>query len=112
MCQYDGKSIRINNVCYDFEYEIRTVLEHAGKYIILLAIPFDSEEINNIYCLDSHAKLVWQAEDLSILNPSILNLAYEHMGIKDGAIFASDFYGRSYRINIDSGKIESRSFVK
>lgn len=58
MCQYDGKRIRINNVCYDFEYEIRTVLEHAGKYIILLAIPFDSEEINNIYCLDSHAKLV------------------------------------------------------
>ena len=48
MCQYDGKRIRINNVCYDFEYEIRTVLEHAGKYIILLAIPFDSEEINNI----------------------------------------------------------------
>ena len=112
MYQYDGKRIIINNICYDFGHEIRTVLEHKGKYIILLAIPFDSEEINNIYCLDSNANLVWQVEDLSILYPSILNLAYEHIGIKDGAIFASDFYGRSYRINIASGKIESCSFVK
>ena len=48
MYQYDGKRIIINNICYDFGHEIRTVLEHKGKYIILLAIPFDSEEINNI----------------------------------------------------------------
>lgn len=112
MYQYNGKHIKINNACCDFEYDIRTVFEYNGKYIILLAIPFDSEEINNIYCLDSNANLLWQAENLSVLYPSILNLSYEYMGIKDGTIFASDFYGRSYRLNIDSGKIEGCNFVK
>ena len=112
MYQYNGKSIRINSMYHSFEHDIRTVLQYQGKYIVLLAIPFDSEEINNIYCINSYADLVWQVEDLSALYPSMLNLAYEHMGIKDGAIFATDFYGRSYKINIDSGKIEGYSIVK
>ena len=30
----------------------------------------------------------------------------------DGAVFAVDFYGRSYQINIETGKIEGRRFVK
>lgn len=66
-------------------------------------------EINNIYCLDAQANLVWQSEDLSILYPELKNLPYEQMGIKDDAVFASDFYGRSYKINVNSGKIEGRN---
>lgn len=112
MYQYSGKNIIINNMYRSFEHNIRTVLQYKGKYIVLLAIPFDSEEINNIYCLNSCADLMWQAEDLSALYPSMPNLPYEHMGIKDGAIFATDFYGRSYKINIDSGKIEGYHIVK
>lgn len=112
MYQYSGKNIKIGGVCRNFEHDIRTALQYKEKYIVLLAIPFDSEEINNIYCLNSCADLVWQVEDLSTLYPSMLNLAYEHMGIKDDAIFATDFYGRSYKINIDSGKIEGYNLVK
>ena len=112
MCQYSGKSIKINGKKHDFEYEIRSVLQYNEKYIVLLAIPFDSKEINNIYCLNSCADLIWQAEDLSILYPSLLNLSYEQMGIKDNTIYATDFYGRCYKINIDNGKIEGCYFVK
>ena len=32
--------------------------------------------------------------------------------IKDDTIFASDFYGRNYKINVDSGKIEEFDVVK
>lgn len=112
MYQYSEKNIKIGGVCRNFEHDIRTILQYKEKYIVLLAIPFDSEEINNIYCLNSSADLVWQVEDLSTLYPSMLNLAYEHIGIKDGAIFATDFYGRSYKINIDSGLIEGYNLVK
>lgn len=107
-----GKNIKIGSMCRHFEYDIRTVLQDKEKYIVLLAIPFDSKEINNIYCLNSCADLVWQAEDLSVRYPSMLNLPYEYMRIKDGAIFATDFYGRSYKININSGKIEGYNLVK
>ena len=34
------------------------------------------------------------------------------MGIKDNTLYASDFYGRSYSINLDTGKIEGCNIVK
>ena len=80
---------------------------------VLLGIPFNKTEINNIYCLDAQARLIWQSEDLSIRYPALKNLLpYEQMGIKDDTIFASDFYGRNYKINVDSGKIEEFDVVK
>lgn len=112
MCQYNGRCIQINGIRHEFIYDIRTVEKYRGKYIVLLSIPFNSQEINNIYCLDHQAKLVWQSEDLSIIYPKLKNLPYEQMGIKDGAIFASDFYGRNYKINVESGKIEDCTIVK
>lgn len=113
MYQYAKKRIEINNVSFDFGYDIRTVVQYKERYIVLLGIPFNREEINNIYCLDAQANLVWQSEDLSALYPELKNLLpYEQMGIKDDAIYASDFYGRNYKINVENGKIEGFNIVK
>lgn len=112
MYQYDKKHIVINNISYDFQYDIRTVVQYKEKYIVLLGIPFNIEEINNIYCLDAQANLVWQSEDLHYLYPELKNLPYEQMAIKGGFVFASDFYGRNYKINADNGKIEECIVVK
>ena len=112
MYQYNKEHIEINNIGYDFKYCIRTVIQYKGKYIILLGIPFSCEAINNIYCLDAQANLIWQSEDLSSLYPELKNLPYEQMSIKDNAIYASDFYGRNYKINVDNGRIEGCHIVK
>ena len=112
MYQYNKKCIKINNSSFDFNYDIRTVIQYKEKYIILLRIPFDSKEINNLFCLDEEANLLWQSDDLAMLYPELENLPYEQIGIKDDVIFASDFYGRNYQINIDSGRIEGVSIVK
>ncbi len=110
---YEKNHIEINNSNYDFDFDIRTVIQYKETYVVLLAIPFNRTEINNIYCIDEDAKLVWQAEDLSIRYPELKNLLpYEQMGIKDDIIFASDFYGRSYKINVNNGKIEGVKTVK
>ena len=82
------------------------VARYKERFIVLLGISFNRAEINNIYCLDAQANLIWQSEDLSTRYPELKNiLPYEHIGIKDDIIFASDFYGRNYKINVDSGKI-------
>lgn len=114
MYQYEENHIEINNNNnYDFEFDIRAVIVHKEKYVVLLAIPFNKTEINNIYCLDGQAKLIWQSEDISVRHPELKNLLpYEQMGIKDDIIFASDFYGRNYQINVNTGKIEGVRTVK
>ena len=113
MYQYDKKHIEINGNIYDFDFDIRTVIQYKERFIVLLGIPFNKTEINNIYCLDDQARLIWQSEYLSIRYPTLKNLLhYEQMGIKDDTIFASDFYGRNYKINVDSGKIEEFDVVK
>ena len=113
MYQYEKKHIEINGNSYDFEFDIRAVVQYKEKFIVLLGIPFNRTEINNIYCLDAQANLIWQSEDLSTRYPELKNLLpYEQIGIKDDAIFTSDFYGRNYKINVDSGKIEGFNIVK
>ncbi len=53
MYQYDKKHIEINGNIYDFD--IRTVIQYKERFIVLLGIPFNKTEINNIYCLDAQA---------------------------------------------------------
>lgn len=113
MYKYENNCIEINNKIYEFKFDIRTVLEYKCNYIVLISIPFNISEINNIYCLDSQAKMVWQVEDLTLAYPDLKNiLPYEQMGIKEDYIYASDFYGRCYKININNGKVEDYSIVK
>lgn len=113
MYQYEKKYIEINGNIYNFKFDIRAVVRFKERYIVLLGIPFDKKDINNIYCLDYQAKLIWQSEDLASRYPELKNpLPYEQIGIKNDTIFASDFYGRNYAINADSGKIENINIVK
>lgn len=113
MYEYNRNHLEINGKGYDFEFEIRSVIQYKENYIVLLAIPYSSNEINNIYCLDAEAKVNWQSEDIASKYPELKNLLpYEHMGLKEDKIYASDFYGRSFEINAETGKIEGRSIVK
>lgn len=106
MYQYKERYIEINGNRFEFEYEIRTVAQYKENVIVLLGIPFNVTEINNIYCLDAQANLMWQSEDLEIYYSKIKNLLpYEQMSIKEDMILASDFYERKYKINVNSGKI-------
>ena len=74
MYQYEKNHIEINNNSCDFQFNIRTVIQHGKNYVVLLSIPFNQTEINNIYCMDAKAKLLWRSEDLSMLYPKLKNL--------------------------------------
>lgn len=112
MYEYNKNHLEINGIEIDFEYDIRTIIQYTGKYVVLLGIPFDRNFINNIYCFDDYANLLWRSENLDSLYPNSRNLPYENMGIKDDIVFASDFYGRNYRINLNDGKIIEYDIVK
>lgn len=113
MCKYKKKHIEIDNNTYEFNFDIRAVIQYGDNYIVLLSVSFDKSEINNIYCLNSQSEILWRSEDLRLACPKLKNiLPYEQMGLRDDFIFASDFYGRNYKINAIDGKIEGFDIVK
>jgi integrase/recombinase XerD len=72
-------------------------------------------KLKNIDFLMSQIKIIGKGgigEDLNLLYPNLKNLPYEQMGIKDNILYTSDFYGRSYSIDLDTGKINGCNIVK
>ena len=109
---YKSSYILINGKSYHFKHKISEVIKYKDTYIVLLEIPEGCDEINNIYCLDKKANVKWQSEDLSKKYPKLINLAYLRMGIIDDIVYATDFFGRNYRIDPSSGKIFGCKIVK
>ena len=112
MYSYELSNIQINGNNHHFDHNIREVIKYKDTYIVLLEIPVSSDEINNIFCLDENANIKWQSEDLSKKYPKLINLAYLRMGIIDDIVYATDFFGRNYRIDPSSGKILGCKIVK
>ncbi len=112
MYEYNQNSLIIGSNHIDFSFDIRDVIKYEDYYIVLLDIPTDKKDLNNIYCLDKKGKMVWQVEDINKIYPRRNNLPYEQMGIKDGVIYASDFYGRNYSIDFKTGKIGGYRIMK
>ncbi len=105
MYNYDLSDIHINGNNHHFDHNIREVIKYKDTYIVLLEIPFSSDEINNIFCLDENANIKWQSEDLSKKYPKRRNLSYEGMELEENIIYANDFLGRDYCIDAENGKI-------
>jgi len=105
MDSYEKNSVDINGTKVDFKYNIRDMIRYKETYIVLIEVPYDKNDINNIYCLDKNAMFLWQVEDLDKLYPERRNMPYEQMSIEDSILYASDFAGRCYHIDIDNGCI-------
>ena len=112
MYQYKNNYIEINGKRKEFKYKIGKVEQYKNTYVVLVEVPFDKDDINNIYCLDEQANIVWQVEDLDKIYSTSMNMPYEQMGIMDDCIYACDFMGWNYCINVETGKIEGCKFVK
>lgn len=106
MFSYEGNIIRIDDNEHTFQFDIRSVLVCKAYYVVLLSIPFNSNFVNNIYCLDDMAQIVWQSEDILQKYPDLKNpLPYEQMILDKNKLYASDFFGRNFYIDTKTGKI-------
>lgn len=107
-----GRKLELEKRTIDFQYKIEQVLSYNDTFLVLLQIPEDLDEINNIYCLNQDGQQLWQSEDLNVVRKGMLNLPYEVMEFKGDFLFAADFYGRHYKINPANGKILEYIFKK
>ena len=111
MLEYKKHQLIVNGkVIKSFKFEIRKVIEQGDEFIVLLEIPFDNESVkNNILRIDASGNVVW-----TINNSGYSNNIYpfEQMTLRDGWLYATDFYARSLKVDIKTGKIVDMAISK
>lgn len=98
-----------NGKLYKFEYDIRQEIVFDNLYIVLLAIPFNDETIDNVFAISKNGKLVWRIKGR---DDKGLKLPYENLSQIGDEFFASDFYGRRVQFNPTNGEIIKIDSVK
>ncbi|NLK96353.1 MAG: hypothetical protein GX275_14400 [Clostridiales bacterium] len=108
----NGNELSIDSKIIKFNYDIRDTKLVNNQVIVLLSIPFNVNEIDNIYAVSLDGKINWKVESLSVINPDGNNLPYENMFLNNEELTATDFYGRRYFINTINGTIIKKDIVK
>ncbi|WP_040214613.1 hypothetical protein [Clostridium polynesiense] len=75
----NGKELNIDNKTIKFKYDIRDTKVVNNQVIVLLSIPFNDHEIDNIYSVSLDGKIKWRVESLNLINLNGENLPYENM---------------------------------
>ena len=104
MSEYKRNQLIVNGkIIKSFVFEIRNMIEHGDEFIVLLDIPFDNEnEKNNILRVDGSGNVVWTIDNSGYINNSY---PFEQMTLRDGWLYATDFYARRVKVDIKTGKI-------
>lgn len=106
----DGNVLNIGNATIITKYPIEKVDKINDKYIVLLNITqrveLGKDELNNILCYDQNGKMCWQISDK--LPSSIISkeqMPYIAIRIVDGKIYATDFWGRRFNVDVENGEL-------
>lgn len=102
----NGKEIKFN-------HDIRQFKTVGDDIVVLLAIPNNDNTLDNIYCYTSFGIIKWQVQPIKEAFPDLKQVfPFEQMSVVDGQISASDFYGRRFFIDAETGKITKKDIVK
>ena len=107
----EGQNIlNIGHIQIFVKYPIKKIEKINEKYIILLKIPqgvkLVNEELNNILCYDEKGILCWQiSNELPFNIASKEQIPYVAIHVIDGKLYATDFWGRKFNVDIENGKL-------
>ncbi|MEH7352620.1 hypothetical protein V7150_03480 [Neobacillus drentensis] len=104
--------LTINNIDVSFNHNIRDVQICGDLIIVLLAIPFNETELDNLYAISKLGKIVWRSQELNKVFPDQYSDSYEFMNVNENEIKVTDFHGRRYFIDPLNGFIKKRDIVK
>lgn len=94
---------KIGTKVIKFDYDIRQTIKTTEEVLILLEIPYSENELNNVYSFNKEGDINWRVnikyDEYGINN----KLPLEMISFIDGALYASDFYGRRFKIAMKTG---------
>lgn len=104
-----------------FDYSISDVKYNLEVYIVLLNIPNDINEVDNIYGVNGQGDIIWRIENpIKAFNISENEQGYEYLAnsiyvgiFNDNGIFsANTFFGMKYDFDYKTGRLISKKGVK
>ncbi len=97
-----------------FKYNIYSVAKIKGGVAVLLDIPTNSQEVDNIYAIDLNGQKLWRVQSVKEFNPKITRFSpYVGMTLlKNGNISATNFFGLTYEISFKNGTLLSSRMTK
>ncbi len=105
----DDNILSINNTEITLKYSIKKIEKVRDKYIVLLKIPhveLGSEELNNILCYDKTGMMCWQiSNELPSDIACTEQIPYVAIQVIEEKLYATDFWGRKFNVDIESGKL-------
>ncbi|ELZ16280.1 hypothetical protein C478_03687 [Natrinema thermotolerans DSM 11552] len=99
----DGKTIELPN-------QIETVLEINGLAVVLLDTTGRSPARDNVWAFDMDGSLVWKAEP--VFEPSNDANTYVQIRREGSDLWASDWKGMEYKLDLQNGKQIEEKFRK
>lgn len=97
-----------------FKHNIYSVAKIKGGVAVLLDIPTNSQEVDNLYAIDLNGQKLWRVQSVKEFNPQITRLS-PYVGItllKNGNILATNFFGLSYEVSFKNGTLLSSRMTK
>lgn len=91
-----------------FPYRIWEAKELFGLLIVVLAIPSDSSDIDNIYAVNQQCEIVWQIQSRDAFEMSYMKVPYSSVSARGDCLMAVEFYGKRYLVDPQNGTIIGR----
>lgn len=101
--------LHIGTAHIDFPYPILDAKQYADRVIVVLAIPHDSKEIDNVYAVSESCKILWQIQSRDAFETPDSHTPYVGVSVLDDCIQANDFSGARYLVDPRNGAIIGRN---
>lgn len=111
--QINNNILILNGKEIKFNHNVRQFKTIGDDVVVLLAIPYNDNTLDNIYCYMANGIIRWQVQPIKDAFPEMKQVfPFEQMSVIDGELSASDFYGRRFFIDVQNGKITKKDVVK
>lgn len=111
MININDRLLQINDNRIMLQHKIKEVMTIQTKVVVLVE-PEGEDQYDNVYCYDLRGCLLWRIAVPSVEIGGTARCTYVGLTLNDGKCRAVDFYGRSFLLDLDSGKILSKRIVK
>ena len=112
----DGNILNIGGTKITVKYPIKQVESISEKYVVLLKIPrveLEADELNNILCYNENGEMYWRISDKLPSNiVSKEQIPYVAIQIMNGKLYATDFWGRKFNVDVENGNLMDVKIVR